>query len=504
MAEFDQEPILPDTEMSGSAPVASVINPALVPAVNILSNVGSQGVPAPSSAMDARQRATDVSRFLARQMETLAKPDRYGDLINAALMSAANPGRVTVPGALQQAEGQRLNRAYNIANAMAGLGRQVAPGQLTQRDLVNLAFREAEAGERRGERNATLLLNWSRPYGTQYGPEGATIAMEAAIEAQRENPNAAPEATLARASKIAEDRIRERGIQPARGETTGARSQEVTKDENGFWVGGGRLTREQVVSNALRRQGKNSEADEVDARMVAAAKGEKPGGAERDLSTFRNQYAAALTTVDLIDQMRSQMSQGGSSIMGAAGSLSRIAEGLGAQAKAIIGIDDIRGKLADANATFQRDVLHTPQTREAFKWLDTANAEQAAAFKSNIIILGTSLAKALDPSGRLSNQDVQQALAIIGQEGSGILTSPAKMNAAMNAVERYVQSTLERRRQVFPGISAAYPESITLRQGGAAQGPAPAQPAAAPQTVPQVPAFDPAKINSLLEKYAPR
>ncbi len=190
------------------------------------------------------------------------------------------------------------------------------------------------------------------------------------------------------------------------------------------------------------------------------------------LGKFREQLAAARTTVDLMDDIRSQIDQRGASIMGAAGSLSNIVNGLSAQAQAIIGIGDIRERTRNVANSFNRELMQSPQTRQAFAWLEGDNSAEATAFRSNMLILGTSLAKALDPSGRLSNQDVQQALAIIGQVGRGVLTNPSDTKRALDAVERYLSSVIRQRRIASPDLMSAYPEEIEIRvaRTGAAAG----------------------------------
>ena len=491
MAEFDQGPILPDTEMSGSDPVASVINPALVPAVNILSNVGSQGVPAPSSAMDARQRATDVSRFLARQMETLAKPDRYGDLINAALMSAANPGRVTVPGALEQAEGQRLTRAYNIANAMAGLGRQGTTGQLTERDVISLLREQTRDAATRGNQKAVQTQNFARGYMTQFGPEGEAIAYAAALEADRSMPNASPLEILSRASQIADERIRGQGLQPVRGATTGAASGGVTKDERGMWVAprGQRLPTDMGISNLERGRGNTEKADEIDRRLVERAAG--AGRGANPVDRYGKALEGSEVALGLIERTRGILRENPQAA-GAAGAVGMFVRGVEAQARALMNtpveLSTGGGKYQDVDA----GVLSNPAAarviwdrvtagtdlKTGFAWLD--KAPEAQALRTNLLLLSFAVARAIEPGGRLSNQDVANVLNALGAGGANIFTDPRAMARALDEVEAYVKTatnaTYRAAAQRSPDFAKSNPnEPYPMRPA------APAQPAAAPQ-----------------------
>ena len=233
--------------------------------------------------------------------------------------------------------------------------------------------------------------------------------------------------------------------------------------------GRGGLSQQQQAANRAFERGDEqtalSIARNIESKAAGAGGGRGAGGAgaERELGKFREQLAAARTTVDLMDDIRSQIDQRGASIMGAAGSLSSIVNGLVAQGQAVLGIDDMRERTRNVANSFNRELMQSPQTRQAFAWLEGDNSAEATAFRSNMLILGTSLAKALDPSGRLSNQDVQQALAIIGQQGRGVLTNPSDTKRALDAVERYLSSVIRQRRISSPDLMSAYPEEIEMR-----------------------------------------
>jgi hypothetical protein len=534
MAEFDQEPILPDTEMSGSAPVASVINPALVPAVNILSNVGSQGVPAPSSAMDARQRATDVSRFLARQMETLARPDRYGDLINAALMSAANPGRVTVPGALQQAEGQRLNRAYNIANAMSGLARQGTTGQLTeyQRLQFEKDRTEGAARDRRDWGTRTDAMIRSAVSNLDNPSEGIAF-----FQKRMEELGATRDSSIADLERISRQIFAEFPRQGFAGKRSrdgedgaGELSGGPVRDAEGKLIGWepwratrGRLTTEQNRQNnawELERGKPLKERlqvmEDVIESSIASASG-VTAASRAQVDRFRQGEIETNSTIALIEKTKGQINRGAP--VGLAGAATILGAGIGSQITQFTSIirdqplkvsreaggRPIDVTSAELGSQTGRDLLwrrfaeDDPEIKSAVSWLTSDKAADAQRVRTNILLLAFSVARAIDPGGRLSDQDVKHVMRVLGTQG--VFTSSENMSAALTEVGEYLKMRRNAAYEVLartnPRFGREFPEPPTF-------GRAPAQPASAPQTVPQVPAFDPAKINSLLEKYAPR
>jgi hypothetical protein len=508
MAEFDQGPILPDTEMSGSDPVASVINPALVPAVNILSNVGSQGVPAPSNAMDARQRATDVSRFLARQMETLAKPDRYGDLINAALMSAANPGRVTVPGALEQAEGQRLTRAYNIANAMAGLGRQVAPGQLTEYQRLQLGKDRTEgaARDRRDWGTRTDAMIRSAVSNLDNPSEGIAF-----FQKRMEELGATRDSSIADLERISRQIFAEF---PRQG-FAGKRSRDGEGEggftggpvfENGVLVGfkeikpegNRRLDNDQKSLNTVWRNSQDKGPEERIAMMREAIENQTsaatgtPAPLQRSISNYSKSLAETASTIRLVDRLDDQLSSP-TATTGAVGGVSIFGEAVASQfdqARRVlfaqplesrnretgevtkIGRSDLESKLG-VNRLWER--YADGNTKSILDRLG-ATSEEAQAIRTNSLLLAFSVARAIEPGGRLSDQDVKAVITILGINNA--FSSPRNIKAALAQVRTYledrVKDNYEQLARQSPSFQRNNPSPPTF-------GRAPAQPAAAPQ-----------------------
>jgi hypothetical protein len=246
-------------------------------------------------------------------------------------------------------------------------------------------------------------------------------------------------------------------------------------------VGRGSLKEWQILANDRAQRGDIAGAKEiVDAQSRRVVEGRGAQGDERELGKFRTQLAEAKTAIDVMDGMRAAIRQRGAAIMGASGALSSFITGISEQAASLIGMPDVRERIANANRSFNEELLKSEGARGAFAWLSRDNSAEATALKANLLILGTTLAKALDPNGRLSNQDVQQAMQIVGAQGPALLNNPTAMNSALENVESYLVRALENRRSTFPAINKVYGDPIELRSGRARPtvGAAPAQPAA--------------------------
>jgi hypothetical protein len=116
--------------------------------------------------------------------------------------------------------------------------------------------------------------------------------------------------------------------------------------------------------------------------------------------------------------------------------------------------------------------------KTGFAWLD--KAPEAQALRTNLLLLSFAVARAIEPGGRLSNQDVANVLNALGAGGANIFTDPRAMARALEEVEAYVKSatnaTYRAAAQRSPDFAKSNPnEPYPMRPA------APAQPAAAPQ-----------------------
>jgi hypothetical protein len=480
------------------APTAPAAEPGDTARARVDMETGSQGRTTPSNAADAASVGTRISKYLEQSVGRLAGEQQgFGDIANALMQVRATGGKVNFEQAMRDIEAKDFNRATNLANAYAALKRADGSGQLSLKDQALIEQRKLDRAAREGNQAAVQLNNainsavkdYSRADQPRIREEIMTTI--AAWRLSNEGRDAAP-AQVPEIMRDVLNHVNRLGYRRVGGGGGGG-AQAAGPSGGGIYMddevqrflpfvsqGRGGLSQQQQAANRAFERGDEqmalSIARNIESRAAGAGGGRGAGGAgaERELGKFREQLAAARTTIDLMDDIRSQIDQRGASIMGASGSLSNIVNGLSAQAQAIIGIGDIRERTRNVANSFNRELVNAqvrnPEEAEAnqrlrrsFAWLEGDNSAEATAFRSNMLILGTSLAKALDPSGRLSNQDVQQALAIIGQQGRGVLTNPSDTKRALDAVERYLSSVIRQRRIASPDLMSAYPEEIEMR-----------------------------------------
>jgi len=491
--------------------------------VGQLLNTGSQGQTRPSYASDIADAQNRVATILARSLRGMDGAGGLERIGQAAIETLSGGGKVSFPEAMAQIEGKESSRAYNIANALSGLAKAQNAGQLSAKDQAMLAQRRAEAAARMGNSEARNLVSAVDKITSGYANKAA--AQEAAWEYINDwnarNPGADP-GRFSEVMRGTADYVQSKGLALARGRggaggggagAGGAALPTTVPANGGFYlgadgqeqfrpytpVGRGSLKEWQILANDRAQRGDIAGAKEiVDAQSRRVVEGRGAQGDERELGKFRTQFAEAKTAIDVMDGMRAAIRQGGAAIMGASGALSSFITGISEQAASLVGMPDVRERIANANRSFNEELLKSEGARGAFAWLSRDTSAEATALKANLLILGTTLAKALDPNGRLSNQDVQQAIQIVGAQGPALLNNPTAMNAALDNVERYLARALENRRSTFPAISKVYGDPIDLRSGRTrpAAGEAPA---AAPGPQPATP-----NLNDLLNRYAPR
>jgi len=479
------------------APPAPAAAPGDTARARVDMETGSQGRTTPSNAADAASVGTRISKYLEQAVGRLAGEQQgFGDIANALMQVRASGGKVNFEQAMRDIEAKDFNRATNLANAYAALKRADGSGQLSLKDQALIEQRKLDRAAREGNQAAVQLNNainsavkdYSRADQPRIREEIMTTiaAWRLSNEGRDASPAQVPEImrdVLNHVNRLGFRRVGGGGGGEGAARPSGGgiyMDGEVQRFLPFVPQGRGGLSQQQQAANRAFDRGDEqtalSIARNIESRAAGAGGGRGAGGAgaERELGKFREQLAAARTTVDLMDDIRSQIDQRGASIMGASGSLSNIVNGLSAQAQAIIGIGDIRERTRNVSNSFNRELINAqvrnPEEAEAnqrlrrsFAWLEGDNSAEATAFRSNMLILGTSLAKALDPGGRLSNQDVQQALAIIGQQGRGVLTNPSDTKRALDAVERYLSSVIRQRRIASPDLMSAYPEEIEMR-----------------------------------------
>lgn len=481
-------------------------------AVADAAGVGAQNQPRPSYASDAQRRATEVSRILESQLQKRLKPD-FGDILSASLQTLAGRGRTNFATALREEESKDIGRAYNIANALSGLQRGAAAGELRPADMLRFAQDQA----RRGDVRFKMVLDQVNQAARGFEDEPAAREQLLAAITDLDSPNKTPVQVI----REAVESVRASGLEPKQPRAAGARTPTggtggVTKDANGMWVAapGQRLTQDQSLSNLLRQRGDTKGADAIDRRMVERAEGVGRRGAN-PVDKFYTAKVESEVALGLIDRTRKILTAS-PEVAGFAGTFGLFVNGVADQARSLMNkpvtlgggggnpmVVDSRVLQDDFSAkVIWNRVTSDPDLRTGFGWVD--KAPEAQALRTNLLLLAFSVARSIEPGGRLSNQDVANVLRALGQGGREIFTSPKAMASALNEVENYVKTTLNARYRSVVAQSPDFgrdnpnePYPMGAPQPAAA-------PAGAPTSAPQVPAFDPARVNNLLEKYAPR
>jgi hypothetical protein len=279
-----------------------------------------------------------------------------------------------------------------------------------------------------------------------------------------------------------------------------------------MWVAapGQRLTQDMAISNLLRRQGDIAGADRADQRIKERAMGVGGKGAD-PADRYAKAYEGSQVALGLIDRTRDILRNNPQAV-GVAGTLGLFARGVEAQARALMNTPvqfstgggnyrDVDANLlanpSAARAIWDR-VTSGTDLKTGFAWLD--RAPEAQAMRTNLLLLAFAVARAIEPGGRLSNQDVSGVLSALGAGGPQIFTDPRSMARALDEVEAYVKSSTN---AAYRGAVQRSPDFGTVNPNepypmGAPQ---PAAAPSAPQVAPQAGAprtrlrFNPATGN---------
>jgi hypothetical protein len=461
-------------------------------AVNIEAATGAQGKPMPTYASEAANRATAVSRFLEGQLRNLEQPSRFGSIASALAQRMIAPGK-TFSQHLTDIEGAPIDRAYKIATAMAGLGKQ--SDQLTPAQL--LRFTMDAAGK--GQKNAQLTLGAADRFAAAY--DDPTAAREAylsvAYEAQQRNPNAGPEiltnpATVAAARARMDSSgvgMKQTGrVAKAEAATPGATGGGPEFDAEGNLVrftpwSGEKLTRDEQAANT---HFKTFGATSMPGFFKMQEERAKGAAAKADVTKVQKMKESILETNSVL-RLTDSISRGievGAPVGGTAmlqlalaGVTDQVRQLASAPIKYGEGANTLQTSVQElqnslgARATWARVTGGNEGLKSALSWVD--KAPEAQAIKTNMLLLAFSVARAIDPGGRLSNKDVESVLMALGQAGSGVLTNREAMLRAMREVEDYtvmrVQDRYNQDRALYEKNNVILPQ----RRGQATQ----AQPA---------------------------
>lgn len=489
------QPAMMDIE--GPQPGASPADlAAAARALNIEAQTGAQGRAMPTYASEAADRATAVSRFLEGQLKSLNRSE-FSPIASAALRVIQNPQQAQFGTALADIEGQGITRAYNIANALAGLQRSQGQQQLTPAQLLRLTSDAAS----RGQKNAQITLGAADRFAAAYDdPNAAKEAyLSVAFEAQQRNPDAGPELLTNPAIVAA---ARARAEQSGVGARPVGRAPAAASAGAGATGGGPEFDAEGNLVRFTPWTGDKLSRDEQAANTHFKTFGAAAMPGFFKMMEEKSRGAAARADVTKVQKMMESIVET-NSVLRLTDSISRgIASGapvggVGMLQMALAGITDQVKQLASApikygegantlqtsvqelqnplgsSAAWARVTGGNEGLKSALSWVE--KAPQAQAIKTNMLLLAFSVARAIDPGGRLSNKDVESVLMALGQAGSGILTSRESMLAAMKQVEDYtvmrVRDRYEQDRSLYERNNVRLPER-------ASRSAAPAAPAA--------------------------
>lgn len=526
-----------ETAMSGADATGAITPPLAANAgtiIDIMSRVGSQGAPVPSNALEAQQRATEVSKFLAGELRGLTENQgAYGDIANALASTVAGQGKTSYGQAMQGLQNQRITRAYNIANAIAGLGRIGSPGQLTEYQRLQLEKDKTEGAARDRRDWGTRTDAMIRTAVNNLANPGEGIAF---FQKRMQELGATRDSSVADLDRISRQIFAEFPRQgfAAKKERDESEVNEVTggpmRDADGRLIGWepwrktrGRLTADQETQNMVWE---NSRGQPIEDRLrliqdVISSKAATAAGVtsamQRQITGYTGSVAKAKSALAIVDRLSNLLDRPGA-LTGASGVASIVAEGIRSQADQVSRIlsSGVVVKSGETGmtreripATAFRDVGQTnalweqyasPSVRSGVVGL-FGNSEIAQQIRTNTLILAFAVAGAAEPGGRISDNDVKRVTEILGANNA--FSSPQNMKAALGEVSRWLKGRVEGEYSaIYEGLPESQRDRIRPPNFGTAQ-PA-AAPAGAPTAAPQVPAFDPARINTLLEKYAPR
>lgn len=446
-----------DTVQRGASPADLA---AASRAVNIEAATGAQGQPMPTYASDAANRATAVSRFLEGQLRNLEQPSRFGSIASALAQRMIAPGK-TFSQHLADIEGAPIDRAYKIATAMAGLGKQ--SDQLTQKDLIPLMVARINAEARSGDKDSTAFLNFAKTLtaGASDAAGAMQIILEETEKAKRNNPQASAGEVFRSATPLITARFRSEGIDTGRKETVA--KDEIqggpVRDADGsvtsfipYTTKGTLGRREQDLNSIYRDRGLVGVKQRLEAETARDQTQEQRQQATAAMK-YRAGLADAASSIQLMADIRDRLDVQGDKAVGAAGNLSMALQGLAGQVGALTGLtwnnNSISAQdLNDPNyANFMWDKLKQNNAnfaKAADSMISGANAAAAQEIKTNVMLLAFSVAKAIDPGGRLSDADVNRMLSAMASGGN--LSTAAQMKTALTSLERFVRTSLRARR----------------------------------------------------------
>ena len=216
----------------------------------------------------------------------------------------------------------------------------------------------------------------------------------------------------------------------------------------------GRLTVQQEAQNNAYRVAGGGQAGVDAAFAVAQGQVERGAPQVKAVSDYRKQVAEVGVASDLINRSRELLNSNVKT--GLAAVIVQTAAGSIDQAKQMLGNSTVRvndenkqtgkfdvrdlGSSLEVDAEFEKLLSKVPGIEGGLRGLANQSAN-AQAFKTNMILLTYSVAKAMDPAGRLSDRDVAAVARALGQ---GMLGARQDQIAALNEIENSLRSRINR------------------------------------------------------------
>lgn len=383
----------------------------------------------------------------------------------AAALSVIDPTKM---GRMQALEATRSGGVDSprAAQILTGLGEYRNTPVYGDREFVNkLAIQQAQEATK-------LKLDDNKLVETQ-GPNGPVYTRQSAAVGQT------PGATSV-------DQVRARELTSALPTATPAQRDSFVwgkQDPGELGVatlpGGSTLpvfARGEGVFNAQTGQKVTEPITSIGRLAATSADAFKPNGsAQNSLMETRVAARTAMSAIDNLDQLLAAPNSGAA--VGWIGRGASIFNDIRAQTEAATKMVSPGGLAAEVGQPGMQQAIDGAMTRLFSDGNFNAKAQQlgvqANILRSQIVDLAYTIAKAKDPSGRMSNQDVDRAAEIIG----GSLMDPASGRQVLASVKQQIAAGQAIREEEYARLfgGSGAPAAPTAPPSGAPSGPAPGQ-----------------------------
>jgi hypothetical protein len=461
---------------------------------------GSQNRPLPSNAADLASAQTRVADILMKSLKGMDGTSGLERLGGAAMQTLAGQGKVSLPQSLAAMEQQDVGRAYNIANALAGLSK--TQGSALQPQQMLNAFLRMREGEDRNTRASEAQFNNEviSIARTAQNPGAVIAAVRNGLANAGYDKAATPEEKRAIQTQVLQSVT---GASFAQPRATKADKGEKDTELPGFPLNADGSVNffaaiakpksaEERMWNSLSPTERRLQHERLREKYTTGAEGggvqvDFPGGGGvvigRQSANAAERKAAAdlLTRKDafdnaskIMDGMVSILDARGGSVIGALGRGTNFYNYIKDQVSQLYGGNvpaKLQGTVEQVAGQFGQVMKEAGASdTNLARVLSADNSEDATRMKTNLVFLTYYVAKILDDRGALSNNDVKLVMGALGQS-----TSANDMKAAIETV-----------RGILRNRVTSAEEAVAQMSRGRGQ------PAAAPATAPAAPAPQPA------------